>query len=182
MRRIRFKEPILLLVMGAPGSGKSTVSKSLLETCNFVYLDNNFIADSISRDSRVDDAYLELRRLVYDSLYRIASENLKVRNSVLLDVPHITHMTSTTWRDEINGIASATGATLKIVRCYCSERTLLQRIRSRGEPRDQWKLDNWPQFLEKEPMMVSIPLSHIDVNTERPINQNTAKIVEYLGA
>src|SRR6266571_9352634 len=102
VRRIRFKEPILLLVMGAPGSGKSTVSKSLLETCNFVYLDNNFIADSISRDSRVDDAYLELRRLVYDSLYRIASENLKVRNSVLLDVPHITHMTSTTWRDEIN--------------------------------------------------------------------------------
>lgn len=182
MRRNCFEQPILLLVMGSPGTGKSTVAKSILGLCNFVYLDNNFIADNISNVSRVDDDYRRLRRLVYDSLYRIVAENLKVRNSVLLDVPHVTHMNSAGWREEIGDLATANDAALKIVRCYCSEETLKRRIEARGEPRDRWKLENWSRFMENEPVMVDIPLPHIDLNTELPENQNTPKIMEYLSA
>ena len=182
MRRNCFEQPILLLVMGSPGAGKSTVAKSLLKLCNFVYLDNNFIADNISNISRVDDDYLRLRRLVYDSLYRIVAENLKVRNSVLLDVPHVTHMNSAGWRAEIGDLATANDAILKIVRCHCSEKTLKQRIEARGELRDRWKLENWSQFIEKEPLRADIPLPHIDLDTELPENRNILKILEYLEA
>jgi predicted kinase len=176
------ERPILLLVMGTPGAGKSTVAKSLLKFYNLVYLDNNFIADNISNVSRVDEDYRRLRKIVYDSLYRIAMENLKVGNSVLVDAPHVTHMRSQDWRAEISSLAIENGAALKIVRCYCSEEILKRRIEARGEPRDRWKLDHWSQFMEQEPLMVDIPLPHIDLNTEFTADKNRLKIMEYMSA
>lgn len=166
MKRVILSQPTLLLVMGVAGSGKTTLSKKLLERLHFMYLDNNFIADAFFPDTRNDAGYIQLRPHFYEILYRITKENLAIGNSVLLDVPHVTEMRDVGWQTLISDLATTNGATLVVIRCLCSEETLKKRIASRGEERDTWKLANWHEFLKEQPIDVFIPFEHLDIHTD----------------
>ena len=166
--------------MGVPGSGKTTLSQALVPNCRCVYLDNNFIADAFFPDTRMAEEYKALARNIYDALYAIVEANLKLGNSVLLDVPHVTHMQRPEWQAHIQSIAANGNAQLCIVRCYCTERVLWERLTGRAENRDKWKLDNWTEFLSREPIMVEIPFPHLDVDTELTHRQNVNSVLAYL--
>jgi len=172
----------LILIMGVPASGKTTIAKSIIKQIKAVYLDNNFIADAFFPHTRDDKKYKKIRHNIYKVLYRITSENLKLGNSVVLDVPHVTHMKVKNWRIKIYNLAANANAELKVIRCYCSEETLKNRIIDRGEKRDRWKLSNWDKFRKKEPIFVKIPFEHIDVNTEEKTEENIKKILKYLNS
>jgi len=172
--------PTLILVMGVPASGKTTLSKEILKRIGAVYLDNNFLADAFFPSTRTDPKYRELRPALYRALYRITEENLLIGNSVLLDVPHVTQMQDLRWRESLSDLVRRTSASLVIVRCLCSESTLRQRIKDRGEKRDQWKLDHWGEFMAQEPIEIEIPFQHIDINTEEEARGNAARVVQYI--
>ena len=168
--------------MGAPGSGKTTLAKALLKRISCVYLDNNFLADAFFRDTRTDRLYRSIRRKLYDVLYRIARENLLVGNSVLLDVPHITHVQDRNWCRFMQGMALDTRAKLVAVRCLVDEKTLRLRLEQRAEPRDAWKLRNWKEFAEREPLDVQIPFDHLDVHTDTDAGQLAELVMCYITA
>jgi predicted kinase len=166
MKRVILSQPTLLLVMGVAASGKTTLSRKILERLHLVYLDNNFVADAFSPDTRNDAGYLKLRPHFYEILYRITKENLSIGNSVLLDVPHVKEMRDVRWQTLITDLVRITKAKLVVIRCLCSEDTLKKRIVSRGEERDAWKLANWHEFLKEQPIDVFIPFEHLDINTD----------------
>ena len=95
--RITLRPPRLILIMGVAGSGKSELAGGILEQVWAVYLDNNFLADAFSPESRTDEHYLALRENLYAALYRIMWENLRVGNSVLVDAPHIRQVRDPDW-------------------------------------------------------------------------------------
>ena len=165
--------------MGVPGTGKTTISKKLIKLYHFVYLDNNFIADAFYSNTRTSEEYKNLRDCFYIALYRIVKENLLVGNSVLLDVPHVTHMKDHDWCARLRQFVLETHVTLKIVRCFCSEETLKKRLLERDEERDKWKLSHWEKFMKNEPLMIPIPFDHIDINTEYSLQDNLKKIKNY---
>jgi len=133
--------------MGVAGVGKSTLSHELLRRIQAVYLDNNHIADAFFPDTRNGRNYERLRPGFYKALYRIAEENLKHGNSVLLDAPHVKEVQTQEWRTLIKNLARKTKAPLIAIRCLCSEKVLHARISRRGERRDRWKLKHWNKFL-----------------------------------
>src|SRR5262245_32170544 len=179
--RIHLVPTSLVLLMGVAGTGKTTLAKALLKRICAVYLDNNFIADAFFPDTRTDASYLQLRGKFYSALYRIAEENLRLGNSVLLDAPHVKEMLNPTWRNWLEEFATTNHAALRIVRCHATEAVLRDRIRSRREPRDDWKLSNWAEFLEKEPLFGSISLDHLDLDTSSgDIDRLVAQTIEYL--
>jgi len=168
--------------MGVAGSGKTTLSKELVQSRGFVYLDNNMIADAFFPETRTAADYLALRPGIYDALYAITEANLCLGNSVLLDVPHVTYMQQAEWRQRIRDLARRTHAVLRILRCFCSEQELYERIQRRGEPRDAWKLQNWEEFLRREPLRIAIPFDHLEMDTEAPLQENVAAALRYLAA
>ena len=166
--------------MGVAGSGKSTVSQEILRRIWAVYIDNNHIADAFFPDTRNASEYEKLRPRFYKALYTITEENLKLGNSVLLDVPHIKEVQTREWRSFIKRLVRRTKAKMVVIRCLCSEKVLQTRIRSRGEQRDRWKLENWKEFLKGQPIEVPITFPHLDIDTERDLRRNVTAAVRYI--
>lgn len=172
--------PRLILVMGVAGSGKSELAKAILEQVWSVYLDNNFLADAFSPESRTDERYLAVREKLYAALYRITKANLLIGNSVLLDAPHIRQVQEPEWCLWIQEFAKDAGAWMRAIRCHCREELLWQRLETRGEKRDRWKLEHWRTFLEEQSPRASIPFPHLEVDTEQPLKANVARALSYI--
>jgi predicted kinase len=179
-RKRRFLQPSLILIMGVAGSGKTTLAREILRHIWAVYLDNNHIVDAFFPHTRTGHAYEKMRSHFYKALYTIAEENLKLGMSVLLDVPHIKEVQTNEWRNFIKSLVRRTKAKSVVIRCLCSEKTLHSRIRSRGEPRDQWKLDHWNEFLRQQPVDTPIRFRHLDINTEKSPLQNINAAIRYI--
>jgi predicted kinase len=172
--------PSLILIMGVAGSGKTTLAKEILRRLWAVYLDNNHLADGFFPETRSGKAYEQFRPHVYRALYAIAEANLKVGNTVLLDVPHVKEMQDARWRRFISSLAARAKAKLIVIRCFCSEKTLQARLRSRGEKRDRWKLAHWKEFLAQQPIQLSLPLPHLDIDTEKNSAANLRAVTRYI--
>lgn len=166
--------------MGVAGTGKSNLAREILRRVSAVYLDNNFIADAFYPNTRNGPRYTKLRSGFYKALYTISEENLKIGNSVLLDVPHVKEMQSSEWRAFIKGLAQKYQAKLIIIRCFCREETLQARLRARGEARDRWKLKHWRKFLRGEPINAPIPLPHFSLDTDKNLSRTVNDAVQYI--
>jgi predicted kinase len=163
----------LILVVGVAGSGKTTLARTILSRVRAVYLDNNHIVDAFFPDTRSGRRYEKLRPRFYRALYTIVEENLRIGNSVLLDVPHIGEIQNAEWRRSIRRLASRTESQLVVIRCFCSEGVLQSRIRARAEKRDRQKLSHWKAFTAAQPILGAIPFPHLDIDTEKSLRANT---------
>ena len=172
-------EHSLVLVMGVPGSGKSTLARQVVKRTNWVYLDNNFIIDPFFPDTRDSVAHAGLRPKFYEVMYNIAARNLELGNSVLLDAPHVRPMKDPLWWKQMRSLAEDAGATLKVVRCHCSEATLRSRVEARAEQRDVAKLRDWQRFLREQPIRGAIPLDHIEIDTDVEVDA-CDKVLRYV--
>ena len=180
LRRIVPRSPCLILLMGVAGTGKTTLAREIIRRVDAVYLDNNHIADAFFPDTRDSLAYRKLRPGFYRALYAIAEANLRLGNSVLLDAPHTKEIQDRQWRAFIKTLARKTGSVLVVLRCACSEPVLQDRLRRRGEARDNWKLSHWGEFLNAEPIETRIPFPHLDIQTESGSAKNIAVAVRYI--
>lgn len=178
--RITPRPPRLILIMGIAGSGKSELARGILEQLWAVYLDNNFLADAFSPESRTDEQYLAIRENLYAALYRIMWENLRAGNSVLVDAPHIRQVQDSDWCRWIQCLAEEAGATLRAIRCSCREELLKERLETRDEPRDRWKLGHWELFLKEQPPLTPIPFPHLELDTEQPLKASVTLAVSYI--
>ncbi|MGH7873360.1 MAG: AAA family ATPase [Candidatus Binatia bacterium] len=166
--------------MGVAGSGKTTLAKKILRQVGATYLDNNHIVDAFFPDTRSGRSYKRLRPHFYRALYNIVEENLRLGNSVLLDVPHVKEMQNLEWRRFIRKLALRARAKLVVIRCICSEQTLRARLRSRAETRDRSKLVHWKKFLAEQPINAVLPVPHLDVDTEKISARSVGRSIRYI--
>src|SRR5262249_13758558 len=131
-------------------------------------------------ETRNGKQYEKLRPGFYKVMYRVTERNLRIGNTVLLDVPHIKEVQTRQWQSFIRKLAESTGTKLVVIRCLCSESVLHRRIDKRGEQRDMWKLRHWDEFLASQPIDVLVPFPHLDVNTEKSLSRNAAAAIRYI--
>lgn len=89
------------MMIGVPGSGKSTYAKKLIEIMEYInknckYIDKNCNIVYISRDEirfsllKEGDAYFSKENQVYKIFTDKIRENLKAGNDVIIDATHMT--------------------------------------------------------------------------------------------
>ena len=152
-------EPVLSVVIGTAGAGKSTVAQRLAQESGAAYLDKDalgarFVEAALSAagyapgDRESNSYYREhILPLEYDSLLDVAGANLRLGHSVVVDAPFTPYLAD---QDFMVGAAERfgwpSGVRVDVVCVRVSPDVLQERLRRRALDRDHWKLANWDEY------------------------------------
>jgi len=123
--------PLLILVMGLPGSGKSYFSRHLAEKMSALYLSSDRIRAEMKLTGNYDE---ESKQKVYDRLEERAREALLNGKTVLVDATF--HKKKR--REQFAALARKTGARLKVICIEADEALIRERLQ---KPRKESEAD-----------------------------------------
>lgn len=150
--------PILRIVIGTAGSGKSTIAQRLARRHGAVYLDKDAMSARFVEAALVSAGYDPGDReanpfyrdnilpLEYDSLLDVAGANLRLGCSVVVDAPFSPYLSDPAFITTAAERFDWPPIDVEVVRVHVSPRTLQDRLRKRGLERDQVKLAHWDGY------------------------------------
>lgn len=157
--------PRLILFAGHAGTGKSTLAKKALPLIvektgeDFFFLDKDTAYGAFSShimelttnnpNDRDSPYYLKhLRDWEYSGLIAIAKENLQLGVNVILVGPFSREIQSGKMFDpEVLGIPKETS--IRIAWIDLDENEAKHRMEKRADPRDEWKLAHWGEYIKR---------------------------------
>ena len=151
--------PRLYFVIGPAGSGKSTVSTQIAQRTQSAYLDKDSVATFFTetllelagsdKNERDNNEYYQrvVMDLEYRTLLRLAGDNMRLGNSVVLDAPFVryfpraefleTAAAEHSWPDDVE---------IVVIHVTVDGTRLKDRVVDRGNERDTWKIAHWDEF------------------------------------
>ena len=151
----------VILTIGYPGSGKSTVSKAIAKSLGATYLDKDTICNGFTGlllelngepvDAR-DNSTLykeKIMPLEYQTLFKAANDTLPSSQFIVIDAPFIRFFDDPSFIQKQRNILSWTEVNVCVVEVTASLDITKERLMQRGEKRDQWKLDNWESYSQR---------------------------------
>ncbi|MFD5436612.1 AAA family ATPase [Kitasatospora sp. NPDC127067] len=150
--------PMVLLVGGYAGSGKSEFAKFIGRLTGWPVLDK----DSLTRPlvdqllmalgGKVNDRSSELYRekvrpLEYRCLMEAAWDNVDCGTSVILDAPFLAEFSQADWMQRFYNRCKAKRATVAALWVECDPDSMREYIEFRGAARDIWKMESWEEYL-----------------------------------
>jgi predicted kinase len=147
-----------LVVVGAAGSGKSTVALEVARRSGATYLDKDSLAGPLveaamraqSQPPEGRESNRFYRESVmpaeYAAILSVAADNLRLGLSVVIDAPFAAYLGQPEFFDEATRRAGWPDVTRFVLQVFASEAETRRRLEVRGLPRDRAKLSNWDQF------------------------------------
>jgi predicted kinase len=183
--------PAALLIAGPPASGKSMVGASLARTLGAALIDLDAatepllsVIESLANVDDVDDPRLVTltRADRYETITRLAEDNLRVGNTVLLVAPFSEERKNLrAWEELVDRLHRAAGGAVTMIWLYLSREEVLQRMRARGADRDEPKLSKEQRFIDQ--LDLGPPIGpHIPIHAVGSVDQIVASIVMQLRA
>ncbi len=182
---VQFSRPVLWIICGLPGSGKSSMSQALRELFGMAL----FSSDETRKDLPEYRAHAgpapfgegvyrkEMRGRVYSRLLSLAQEKLKSARSVILDAT----FSQRKWREEALRLAADTDASILFIECCASKEVITERVGRReseaGGGSDA-RLMNLPGLLDEFEEFDRFPAAmHLKVDTTEDISSNLARML-----
>lgn len=173
--RVRTKTPIVVLVGGYAGCGKTELSRILARRTGWPMLDKDTITRpvveaalellGVSPHDRESDTYLNVvRPREYEALLAATSENVECGNSAIVTAPFLRELTDLAWIDRTRARYTALGADVHIVWVSCDPDTMHTYLRHRGAARDAAKLADWSAYLRAIDLEFRPPVPHVVVD------------------
>ncbi len=178
--------PRLILFAGHAGTGKTTLAKKALPLiiektgADFFFLDKDTVYGAYSAhimelttnnpNDRDSPFYLKnLRDWEYAGLIAIAKENLQLGVNVILVGPFSTEIQSgKIFNPDELGIPSE--SSIRIAWIDLAENEAKHRLKKRADPRDEWKLQHWDEYIKRRVE----PPDHLAI--QRFNNQNFSEV------
>jgi aminoglycoside phosphotransferase family enzyme/predicted kinase len=177
--------PVVLIVGGLMGTGKSTLAAKLSETLGVDSISTDLVRHSILGPSNVPANYGEghyqpdMRSRVYDELLRQAGEQLEDRQSIILDGTFLTG----SLRRRAYDLGYRHGAVSLHVQCTCPRQIACARIQHRrdtGQSESEARADLYDiQARDYQPPLASDP--SITVDTTQAMSQQLHVVYAKLG-
>lgn len=154
--------PTLILIGGGAASGKSHISVELVRRIpSAVLLDKDCLfgewVDALltlhghpfDRDCAL---YWDcIRPLEYKSLEQLAFAHLRLGKVVVIDAPLRPELDDPAWVHRIEIACQNIGAKLIAIWIEVLPKCARERMQDRSEARDKWKLENWDEFVRRQP-------------------------------
>ncbi len=135
-------EPVLFILSGLPGAGKSTLGKLLAKKCNAVFLR----IDTVERGLRELCNY-DVQGEGYRMSYRIAADNLKLGINVIADSCNPIELTRMEWEE----VAKSCGCQFINIEIICSDKAEhKRRLETRVSDVSRLQLPTWEQVMNRE--------------------------------
>jgi predicted kinase len=175
---------VLVVMMGLPASGKSTLARALAGRLAMVHLSSDVVRKrmaGLNPTSHGGDQFgrglytSTMTRRTYNALRRKAARSLRRGQSVVLDATYGQRRE----RAEIRHLARRTGARLVVFECHAGDDVLLARLAARegdAETTSDARLDLWPALrgAYTEPSEVTCAMR---VDTSRPVDEVVHELV-----
>lgn len=151
--------PFLVFVLGAPAVGKSNCAKLIAKKLGAAYLDKDTVVTGFTEavltlagtdpDGRDENPYYQdhVMDLEYETILRIAADNLRLGLSVVLDAPFGRYLGRPDflsgwsevleWGEDVSPV---------VVHVDADGETIRERMTQRGLDRDSWKLAHWDEY------------------------------------
>ena len=142
------------IVCGSPAAGKTVYGKKLAERTGAAFLDIDVSTERLVRlalelaghdPADRDSPYFKehFREPVYEQLFDIARDNLRQINVVIAG-PFTRELKEPDWCERLS---VRLGAPVEIHYVSCAPETRRERLRNRGNPRDEAKLRDWDEYV-----------------------------------
>ncbi len=171
----------LIVFAGLPGTGKSSLARSVARELKAVYLDKDTIKDTamaLGRDLKVEGISELAGQLSYELLVNLARDNLTLGHAVVLDSP----AGYRTFRENVERLARASQVELKLIECICTNEGLLRdRIEHRGADLPDYRTHDWETYRSDQARFERLSGPRLIVDTAEPLQINMRKVLHYLG-
>lgn len=172
---------MLILMVGLPGTGKSTLSRALIERFGGFVIDKDIIRPALFGPSQIDYT-IEQDDFCQDVMLETAAYLLtrKPRLRVFLDGRPFSREYQ---RERVRKTASQIGAKLAVIECVASEETALARIRRDLESGAHLAANRTVDLyhvkrrdFEREP----VTQDRLQVRSDQPLEQSIKEAEQYL--
>jgi predicted kinase len=160
LNKKKTEKPKIIIVAGFAGSGKSTIGKLISEKLKIPYLDKDTLTryftdqmlteDGSGKGDRESSYYSEvINPLEYDTLIKVAVENIELGISVVLSAPFIRQLNDSSWfKSKIESFSPISNFEVKLIWIESSREVERVRLIDRDAERDQNKLENWETYCD----------------------------------
>lgn len=171
-------ERTVIFLIGAAGSGKSTIGKLIASEYNFCYLDKDSVCNRFTglllelqghspheRDGCVfyRDRVMDLE---YQTLLDIANDNLQLSRSVVLDAPFLSYFLDRNFINDLRKKYDWQNVKPLVLQVTIDFAVLMERLQARALERDASKFVDWDGFVrgiqEKQCFWEDIEIKQID--------------------
>jgi predicted kinase len=163
-------EPVLIIISGLPGTGKSYLSKRLAERVPFLVLESDALRKTLfSKPSYTSRESAQLFRTIHQLLWELLNKGIPV----ILDATNL----SERFREKLYSIADRLRAKLILVRVEAPPQVVHQRLENRVRDAGNRSDADWAVYRRMRPSVDRIRRHHYVVDTSRDITPALDKIV-----
>lgn len=160
---------MLIILGGLPGSGKSTVAQALARRIGACYLRVDTIEQAIASSAPLAEGH-NVGPAGYVTLYRLAADNLRLGQTVIVDSVNPIETTRAAFRN----VATETDSKFVEVEVFCSDVTThRRRAETRSPTIDGRANPTWVQIQERqyEPWRPKLHLDTFLLSVEESVSQ-----------